>query len=212
MAMTTDGRLLLTTINNEVRIIEMSNPNGPLNCIQTDYVDQMGSLQNLLTLAVSSDGATAIVGKAASRGVPLPDYLVVLDVAGRSVKGKVPINGSVSQVAMAPDGRLALATVYNNDGEFTVIFIDVPNQTVTDVISLNHSVIPPLGRISIGDSYAFILVGPNAPETNGTIQVLDLSRKTIITTLDAGPVPTAMVVRQDNSSIVVSNAQGMLVI
>lgn len=224
VVMTLDGRFLLTSTNSEVRVIEMSNPNAPASMIDTGYIDAMGPAQNLLTLAVSSDGSTAIVGKTASRAVPLPDYLLVLDVVGRSVKGRVPITGYfVSQVAMAPDGRLALATVYN-DQQSAVMFIDVPNQTVTDTIQLEDLVSPPVGKIAIGDSYAFILRRKRPDERElelssrgihtdvNTIDVFDLAQKQIVASFDAGTGASSLAVRPDNSSIVVTNAQGLLII
>ena len=211
VVVTQDGRLVLTTTDNQVRVTDMNNPTGASSFIQT------GDWQAVTNLAVSYDGATAIVIKGGD--------LLVLDVAGRSVRGRVPISGySVSQVALTPDGMLALATVYNNGGQHAVMLIDVPNQTVTDTIQLEDLVSPPVGMIAMGDSYAFILKRkrPDAVELElqgrgiftdvNTIGVLDLTRKQIIATFDAGTGATAMAVRPDNSSIVVSNAKGILII
>jgi|GEM_PF-5728315 len=84
------------------------------------------------------------------------------------------------------------------------MFIDVPNRTVTDTIPLAGSTYPPNGAIVMGDSYAF-LVSPN-----GSVFVLDLAQKKVIATFPTAG--SALALGPDNSSLIVANTAGVLII
>jgi hypothetical protein len=202
LLMTSDGRFLLTTLNSTVGVVDMANPDGEVGQIQTGYQDRVN--QHFMTLAATPDGSTAIV---ATFEV---SEILILDIARRSIAARISIpDYSVTQLAIAPDGKLALATVYDFTNQWKLMFIDIASHTITDVISMGAPVLSPAGRVAIGDSYAFVTAGWNE---NIAINVIDLSQKKIITTLDGGQRPSALAVRQDNSSLVVLNDGGVLII
>lgn len=212
MVMAANGSVLLITYANFVAVIDMKNPGAGSTPISNPYPGYPpGQAGKMLTLAVSADGTVGILGMMGGYNAPL-SYLTVLNIPQRNSDPKtIALSGyTVAGVAISASGKLALATVYKGDGSGAVMFIDVPNRTVTNTMPLEGSTIPPSGAIVVGDSYAFILVSDNT--NHQRVLVLDLAQKKVVATLDTGGKATALALGPDNSSLIVTNDGGVLII
>lgn len=214
LVMSANGRVLLVTYSNSIGVLDMTNPGAGTKPIANPYPGYPpGMAAKSLTAAITADGSLAILGMMAGWVYPLPDYLTVLNVSQQQADPKtISLAGyTVSWVALSRNGQLALATVYKDGGPGAVMFIDVPSRAVTDTIPLGQYMSPGAASLVIGDSYAFILGSPDNKGTRNVL-VLDLAQKKVITTFDAGANATALALGPDNSSLIVANGLGALII
>lgn len=135
-----------------------------------------------------------------------PDVLIVnhghdsvtrLGTCPFSSKATIPVVSRPLQVAVTPDGALALVTSFDN----AVNFIDLTSNTVSFTLKTDATINPAGVSITPDGKRAYVTSFNNV---NSVILVIDIGSHAVLTTIPAGAWPQGAFVTPDGSQLWVS--------
>jgi YVTN family beta-propeller protein len=169
---------------------------GAVNFIDLTTLKRTATLatpnDNPSGIAISNDGSTAYVTSFTNSGA-----LLTIDIAGRKVTNRLPLQGYPQSVVLSPDDSLAWVIFPFTD---TITVVD----TLTGTVAKNLQISSPYG-------VAFNAAGTRAYVSNrsqGTVQVIDTATYQTVKSIPVGNGPVEILVSPDDTYAVVSNFDG----